>query len=164
MSKEHNLPVSTEDIIEIIEILETTPYDNLQLETEHFTLTLKSNNNGIWGQEMQTLDEPELIQDSEQEKSKHSEVDPHTQTLEAGLLEVPSPMVGTFYRSPKPGADPFIEPGMQVQPDTVIAIVEVMKLMSTIRAGIEGTVVEIYRRDGEFVETGQALISVRPPP
>ncbi|MFO1402402.1 MAG: biotin/lipoyl-containing protein [Steroidobacteraceae bacterium] len=75
--------------------------------------------------------------------------------------EVSSPLLGTFYRAPKPGAPPFVDVGSLVEPDTVIAIVEVMKLMNTVRAGVHGTVSEILARDGELVEYGQALLRVR---
>ncbi|MCC7463984.1 MAG: acetyl-CoA carboxylase biotin carboxyl carrier protein [Gammaproteobacteria bacterium] len=77
------------------------------------------------------------------------------------LSEVSSPLLGTFYRAPKPGAPPFVEVGASVEPDTVIAIVEVMKLMNTVRAGVRGSVTEILARDGELVEYGQALMRVR---
>jgi acetyl-CoA carboxylase biotin carboxyl carrier protein len=75
--------------------------------------------------------------------------------------EIPSPLLGTFYRAPKPGAPPFVEVGSSVETDTVIAIVEVMKLMNTVRAGLRGTVTEILATDGELVEYGQALMRVR---
>lgn len=75
--------------------------------------------------------------------------------------DVSSPLLGTFYRAPKPGAPPFVDVGSVVEPDTVIAIVEVMKLMNTVRAGVHGTVAEIFARDGELVEYGQALLRVR---
>jgi acetyl-CoA carboxylase biotin carboxyl carrier protein len=75
--------------------------------------------------------------------------------------EIASPLLGTFYRAPKPGAPPFVEVGSSVEADTVIAIVEVMKLMNTVRAGLRGTVTEILATDGELVEYGQALMRVR---
>ncbi len=73
-------------------------------------------------------------------------------------------MVGTWYRAPKPGADPFIGLGSQVAPDTVIGIIEVMKLMSSIPARASGTVVEILADDASFVEKGQLLLRVKPGP
>ena len=73
---------------------------------------------------------------------------------------VESPMLGTFYRAPKPGAQPFVEVGAQVEADTVIGIVEVMKLMNTVRAGVRGTVTVVVARDGALVEYGETLIRV----
>ena len=73
---------------------------------------------------------------------------------------VESPMLGTFYRAPKPGAAPFVEVGSAVEADTVIGIVEVMKLMNTVRAGVRGTVTAVVARDGALVEYGETLIRV----
>lgn len=75
---------------------------------------------------------------------------------------IKSPMVGTFYRSPEPGAAPFVQPGQSVQADTTVCIIEVMKLMNTLQAGTEGVVKEILVGDGEAVEFGQLLIVIEP--
>jgi acetyl-CoA carboxylase biotin carboxyl carrier protein len=80
---------------------------------------------------------------------------------DASSHDVPSPLLGTFYRSPKPGAPPFVEVGAKVEEDTVIAIIEVMKLMNTVRAGTRGTVTDIFAADGALVEFDQPLIRVR---
>jgi len=81
--------------------------------------------------------------------------------MEPGLGDISSPMLGTFYRAPKPGSAPFVEVGARVEQDTVIAIIEVMKLMNTVRAGIKGTIVEILPGDETLVEFGQVLMRVR---
>jgi acetyl-CoA carboxylase biotin carboxyl carrier protein len=75
-------------------------------------------------------------------------------------LTVSAPLLGTFYRAPKPGAPPFVEVGSRVKEDTIVGIIEVMKLMNTVRAGIPGKVVEILARDGALVEYGEALMRV----
>jgi acetyl-CoA carboxylase biotin carboxyl carrier protein len=71
-------------------------------------------------------------------------------------------MLGIFYRSPKPGEPPFIDVGSKIEAETVIGIIEVMKLMNTVRAGVRGTVVQILGRDGVLVEYGETLMRVRP--
>ncbi len=76
--------------------------------------------------------------------------------------DVPSPMLGTFYRAPKPGAPPFVEVGSVVEADTVIGIIEVMKLMSTVRAGLRGRVTQILASDGVLVEFGEVLLRISP--
>lgn len=73
---------------------------------------------------------------------------------------VPSPMLGTFYRSPSPGAPPYVEVGDRVEPDTLIGIIEVMKLMNPVSAGFTGSVVSFSVQDGEPVEFGQELLRV----
>jgi len=70
--------------------------------------------------------------------------------------------VGTFYRAPAPGAPPFVEVGAKVEPDDVVCIIEVMKLMNSIRAGRRGRVVEILAENAELVEYGQPLIVIEP--
>jgi biotin carboxyl carrier protein len=69
-------------------------------------------------------------------------------------------LLGTFFRAPRPGAPPFVEIGSEVEPDTVIGILEVMKLMNTVRAGAHGRVAQILARDGALVEYGEALLRV----
>ncbi|GIH18584.1 acetyl-CoA carboxylase biotin carboxyl carrier protein subunit [Rugosimonospora africana] len=73
-----------------------------------------------------------------------------------------SPMVGTFYRAPEPGATPFVAVGDLVEPDRVIGIVEAMKLMNEITAGQAGRVLDVLVDDGQPVEFGQALIALAP--
>jgi acetyl-CoA carboxylase biotin carboxyl carrier protein len=74
--------------------------------------------------------------------------------------DISAPLLGTFYRAPKPGAPPFVEVGSQVEEDTIIGIIEVMKLMNTVRAGVRGKITEILGRDGVLVEYGETLMRV----
>lgn len=79
-----------------------------------------------------------------------------------GGSEVPAPLLGTFWHAPRPGADPFVKAGDVVSADTVIGIIEVMKLMNSVPAGVAGTVLEIVAPNGELVEHGQTLIRIQP--
>jgi acetyl-CoA carboxylase biotin carboxyl carrier protein len=83
-------------------------------------------------------------------------------STEEGLVEVKSPLLGVFYRAPKPGEPAFVEVGARVEEDSVIGIIEVMKLMNSARAGVRGEVVEILAVNGERVEHGEVLMLVRP--
>jgi acetyl-CoA carboxylase biotin carboxyl carrier protein len=74
---------------------------------------------------------------------------------------IPSPIVGTFYRSPSPTADAFVKIGSNVEADTVVCIIEAMKLMNEIQAEIAGEVVKIYVENGQPVEYGQPLFGIR---
>mgnify|MGYP000865855893 CR=1 FL=1 len=80
----------------------------------------------------------------------------------AGSVLVKSPMVGTFYRAPEPGAHPFVEVGARITAESIVGIVEVMKLMNSIPAGQAGVVTHILVNDGEPVEYGQVLVVVEP--
>jgi len=74
---------------------------------------------------------------------------------------IPSPIVGTFYRSPSPTADPFVKIGSNVGPESVVCIIEAMKLMNEIQAEATGEVVKIYVENGQPVEYGQPLFGIR---
>lgn len=101
--------------------------------------------------------------------------DSQTSSLEAGdesetaedvsseeLVEITSPMVGTFYRSPSDGAEPYVTVGSVVEPDTVVCIVEAMKVMNEVKADVSGEVVEILVQNAEPVEYGQELFVLKP--
>lgn len=81
---------------------------------------------------------------------------------DAGVVHITAPMVGTFYRAPEPGADPFVEVGSEVGEDDIVGIIEVMKLMNHVKAGSTGTIAEIYVDDQGVVEYGQPLMAVAP--
>jgi len=75
--------------------------------------------------------------------------------------DVLSPLLGVFYRTPKPGEPPFVEVGQTVEEHSIIGIVEVMKLMNSVRAGVSGTVIAIHAVNAEMVEFEQPLIRIR---
>jgi|SRR6056300_975639 acetyl-CoA carboxylase biotin carboxyl carrier protein len=154
------MSLSHKDVQEILRLLEETDYRELTLETEHFTLKLQQDEEG-WTQQMNTV-----ASDKSAVTSTVASIDGNatieTAATEEGLLDIRAPMVGTFYNAPKPGADPFVEIGSNVNEDSVIAIIEVMKLMNSIPAGLNGEIVEILVTDAQFVEKGQLLMRVRP--
>jgi acetyl-CoA carboxylase biotin carboxyl carrier protein len=82
----------------------------------------------------------------------------------AGLVAVRAPLPGTFYRAPRPGAAPFVEVGSRVSADTVIGIVETMKLMNSVAAGVAGTVAEFCLANAEFAAHGATLMRIRADP
>ena len=90
------------------------------------------------------------------------EQQPATAGREENLTEITAHMVGTFYRAPRAGADPYVSIGSEVEPDPVICIIEAMKVMNEIKAEVEGTIVEILVQDAEAVEFGQVLFMVEP--
>lgn len=81
-----------------------------------------------------------------------------------GAVPVTSPLLGTFYTRPKPGETPFVSVGSQVEADTVLCIIEVMKLMNSVVAGIRGVVAAVHANEGGLVEHGQLLFSITPLP
>jgi acetyl-CoA carboxylase biotin carboxyl carrier protein len=79
-----------------------------------------------------------------------------------GLVEIKSPMVGTFYRSPSPGDPPFVKEGDRVGRDSVVCLVEAMKFFNQIKAELSGTIAKVLVNDGDPVDYGQALFKVKP--
>jgi acetyl-CoA carboxylase biotin carboxyl carrier protein len=142
------LGLSHDDVQEILRLLEASDFDELVLETGGMKLVLRRN--GAAG-EAKPVAAPRPAQAAE---AKAAPVE------SANGRAVPAPMLGTFYRAPKPGAPPFIEVGALVEPDTVVGIIEVMKLMNAVTAGVRGRVTEICADDGALVEYGQSLIRV----
>lgn len=155
--------LSHQDIQAILKIIDDSPYDELRLDNADFSLYLKRTPEG-WTEERTTsravITAATSVQAGGVESSAALAEEPAA--TEPGLIDVRAPIVGTFYRSPQPGAAPFVDVGSDVQPDSVIAIIEVMKLMSSIPALAHGTVREILVKDAQFVEKGQLLMRVKP--
>ena len=93
---------------------------------------------------------------------EHRETSPRPAPAAPHLKEIRSPMVGTFYKAPEPGADSYIKVGNRVSPGQTVCIIEAMKIMNEIEAEIAGTVREISVEDGQPVEFGQVLFRVDP--
>lgn len=89
-----------------------------------------------------------------------TEVAPTTAT-DADVEVITAPMLGTFYSAPKPGEPAFVQVGGTVEPDSVVCIIEVMKLMNSVQANMHGTVVALHAQDGALVEYGQPLFSIK---
>jgi acetyl-CoA carboxylase biotin carboxyl carrier protein len=95
-------------------------------------------------------------------QEEHRESAPRPAPAAPQLKEIRSPMVGTFYKAPEPGAEPYIKVGNRVTPGQTVCIIEAMKIMNEIEAEIAGTVREILVEDSQPVEFGQVLFRVDP--
>ena len=159
--------LSSDDVRDILRLLDTLPFDELSLETESFRLSLRRTADG-WTQAAQALSAPNLVEPSEAEApaaEAPAAATPAKATApaaRAGLLEVRAPLLGTFYRAPRPGAEPFVEVGSVVHEDTVVGIVETMKLMNSVPAGVRGKVVDICLGNAAFADQGAVLMRVDP--
>jgi acetyl-CoA carboxylase biotin carboxyl carrier protein len=147
------LTLTAKDVAEIMRILEESSFDELKLEMEGVKLHLQRGSVGRQVSDPPTAASP--VSNSELEPTAKPPSEP-------GLLEIISPLVGIFYVAPKPGEAPFVELGFKVVEETVIGIIEVMKLMHTVEAGVKGEVAEILVKNGGTVEYGEVLMRVRP--
>nr|YP_009395617.1 acetyl-CoA carboxylase biotin carboxyl carrier protein [Vertebrata isogona]ARW64568.1 acetyl-CoA carboxylase biotin carboxyl carrier protein [Vertebrata isogona] len=102
-----------------------------------------------------------LANTTNKEKINKIENNNKTQKISAIYSTIVSPMVGTFYKSPAPNENAFIEIGDIIKPKQVVCIIEAMKLMNEIESEIKGEVVEILVKDGDIVDCGQALVKVK---
>lgn len=87
---------------------------------------------------------------------------PRAPQQQENLVEIKSPIVGTFYATPSPDSEPYVEVGSHVTPQTVVCVIEAMKVMNEIKAETGGTIVEILVTNGQAIEYGQVLFRVRP--
>jgi len=149
--------LTARDVAEITRLLEESEFDELHVEHEGFKLTLRR---GAAGARAALPSAPATAPPIAPTPAPP----PVAHRADPTLLEVTAPLLGTFYRAPKPGAAPFVEPDALVAEDTIIGIIEVMKLMTTVRAGVRGSVAEICVQDGALVEFGQVLLRIAPGP
>ncbi len=145
------MTLTAQDVAQIMRLLEESSFDELQLEIDGMKLDLRRRGAAA---PSTTAAEAEPLRTEPPRPAAPGSSDER-------LRAVPAPLLGTFYRAPKPGAPPFIEVGSVVAEDTVIGIIEVMKLMNSVRAGVSGTVIEILAQDGALVEYGETLLRVR---
>ncbi len=154
--------LTNDDVQEILRLLDASPFDELILETDRFKLTLRKSQAGGWTQERQTLAKAHVSGSVSPATAEPVQRDaPATLAPPAGVIEIRPPIMGTFYRAPKPGAAPFVEVGSQVEAETVVGIVETMKLMNSVYAGARGTVTEICAANGELVDTQRVLMRLQ---
>jgi acetyl-CoA carboxylase biotin carboxyl carrier protein len=150
--------LTAKDVAEIMRLLEQSTFDTLTLELDGVKLQLQRS-----GARPVIETAPAAPAHAAQPVPLWSPPSPKTRPpAEPGLVDAPSPLLGIFYRAPKPGAPPFVDVGAKVSEDTVIGIIEVMKLMNSVRAGVRGEVTEILAENGAFVEYGEVLLRVRP--
>jgi len=149
------LTLTAKDVAEIMRVLDESTFDSLSLEMDGVKLNLQRGSPASPLQVLNSAPPRATATASGEVKAKQA-------AAESGLREVPSPLLGIFHRAPKPGAPPFVEVGSSVEEQTVIGIIEVMKLMNSIHAGVKGEVAEILIGNGAAVEYGQILMRVRP--
>jgi acetyl-CoA carboxylase biotin carboxyl carrier protein len=171
-----------DDVQDILQLLDGLPFGEMHLRTASFSLWLRRTADGEWTQELQVTAEPAEAGASGGVSGAAAGLGAAATaggagergTGEAGAATgrpvpdghraVRAPLPGTFYRAPMPGAPPFVEPGSPVEPDTVVGIVETMKLMNSVSAGVRGTVTEILLENAEFAERDAVLMLIRQEP
>jgi acetyl-CoA carboxylase biotin carboxyl carrier protein len=157
--------LTDDDVAEILRIIDATDVDELRLERDGLSLYVARNGAGTSaapvapaGRQAPAPEPPAPAPPPPPEPAPT----PTSEAASDGLPAITSPMLGTFYRADAPGRPPFVEVGSEVEPGTVVAIVEVMKMMNSIEAGVAGTIEEVCADNAQLVEQGQPLFRVRP--
>jgi len=146
-----------DDIAEIIRLVDGSSLDELIVDTGDVKLVVRRN--GATGRAELSDDRPRA---SKPAASGSVGTSAAKVVTAAGQVEVAAPMVGTFYRAPRPDAPPFVEVGAMVKADQPLCIIEVMKLFTTIKSEVDGKVVQIAAENGELVEYGRTLFVIEP--
>ena len=134
------------EIQALIKTLDNSSIEKFEYECDEYRLSLKKGSSTVVVKKTQA----ELVVEEEAADAEEKE-----------LIEITAPMVGTFYSATEPGAEPFVKVGSKIDADSVICILEAMKLFTEVEADVSGEIVEILAKDGDLVEYGQPLFSVK---
>jgi acetyl-CoA carboxylase biotin carboxyl carrier protein len=137
------MSLNDDDVREILRLIDDAELDELRIETDGLSLHVVRGGKA-------PASEPNPVRE---EPIPAESADGHT---------IEAPMLGVFYRAPSPGAPPFVDVGTRVEVDTVVCLIEVMKMMNSVQAGVAGTIAEIHVENADPVEYGQPLFRVEP--
>ena len=165
-------PPNNKEIMEIINVLNESGFDELRLEMTGFKLILSKNALslphqmpeplGIKGQGRVSSERYTPVESEQDKTSEITDIKEVAQLEEDGLIPIKAPLLGIFYRSPKPGAPPFVEVGDDVTEDDTVCLIEVMKLFNTVKAEVKGRIVKISAENNQMVEYNQTLYLIDP--
>lgn len=151
------------DIKAIIDLMRKNSVSEFELEKQDFKIRLKRGSNGGGGAIV--YEDPSAIAYAQPPAAVPApmvalpaQAPPPASTE----VEIKSPMIGTFYRAPSPESAPYVEMGTEVNPDTVVCIIEAMKVMNEIKAEAKGVITQVLVENAKPVEFGQALFKLRP--
>lgn len=164
-----------QEIRELIKLVDQSSIDEFEMDLEGTKITMRKSGattvSSVPAKENEDQsDVSTLAESGEQPAGNTGGTEQHVSSNESAakpegeseLHTIESPMVGTFYTSPSPDEDPYVRVGDKVKPETVVCIVEAMKLFNEIEADQAGEIVEVHVENGELVEYGQPLFSVKP--
>ena len=150
----HPVALTDDDVREILRLIDESDLEELRVVTEAFSLHVVREAPAKAGQA------PAGVPPAEAEAAPR--VARVERPAQDGLATITAPMIGTFYRAEAPGAEPYVAVGAHVEPNTVVCLIEVMKMMNPVVAGVAGTVVEVCAENAELVEYEAPLFHVRP--
>jgi acetyl-CoA carboxylase biotin carboxyl carrier protein len=138
------MALTDDDVREILRLIDESELDELRIETAEFKLHV------VRGEAAAP----------EREAAAPESARPAKAAADGASATIAAPMPGTFYRAEGPGMAPFVDVGTRVEPDTVVCIIEIMKMMNSVPAGVAGTIVEVCAEDAQLVGDGETLFRV----
>jgi acetyl-CoA carboxylase biotin carboxyl carrier protein len=152
--------VDLKDIKAIIDLMKKNSISEFELERQDFKIKLKRGGNGVVTTAQ--YEEPQMIAYAPPSAMASVGTLPLPSTAPSTDAEIKSPMIGTFYRAPSPEAGNYVEVGTEVGPETVVCIIEAMKVMNEIKAEAKGVITQLLVDNAKPVEFGQPLFRIRP--
>jgi len=150
--------VDLKDIKAIIDLMKKNSISEFELERQDFKIKLKRGGNGAVSTTQ--YDESQMIAYAPAQVALAPA--PNLASAASAETEIKSPMIGTFYRAPSPESGNYVEVGSDVNPDTVVCIIEAMKVMNEIKAEAKGVITQVLMENAKPVEFGQPLFKIRP--
>ena len=157
------MKLTANDVAEIMRLVENSTFDVLDLDMDGVKLSLRRTGAAAPMGAVPSAT-PLVAAAATTPTPRAIEKKPSQPVAVDGAEAVRAPLLGTFYRAPKPGAPPYVAVGDTVDAETVIGIIEVMKLMNPVRAGVSGTVAAITAEDSQLVEFDEPLMFVKAAP
>jgi acetyl-CoA carboxylase biotin carboxyl carrier protein len=151
--------VDIKDIKAIIDLMKKNSVTEFELEKQEFKIRLKRGNGGAI---VPAYDETQAIVYAQPQATLAAPPAAVPAPVVSTDQEIKSPMIGTFYRAPSPESGPYVEVGTEVNPDTVVCIIEAMKVMNEIKAEAKGVITQVLLENAKPVEFGQPLFKIRP--
>jgi acetyl-CoA carboxylase biotin carboxyl carrier protein len=164
--------IEPRDVDSLIELFESSGWDELHLKIQDFEIFLSTDPNAKLARTAPPVTATPALPSSASATVAASAAgaaaggalacDEPAAAVPAHWLAVTAPNLGTFYRAPKPGSPAFVEIGQAVSPETEICLIEVMKLFTTLKAGVKGTIRQVCVKDAVMVEYGDTLFYIEP--
>jgi len=166
------MELTEDEVTQILKWIEDSNFDELDLRMGEMKLVVRKRRDGSAVREevaakasAEAVVPEQAVTEVGKEKpirNVHELKDRTGEMLEEGLLPIQSPMLGTFYRCPGPGAPPYVEIGSFVEEGDTVCLIEVMKVFNAVKAGVRGCIAKIFPEAGQLVEYGQTLFFVSP--
>jgi acetyl-CoA carboxylase biotin carboxyl carrier protein len=161
------MELTEDDVLHILKLIDESKFDYFQLEVGELKITVSK------GEPIPLPSAPQNIsvapsspapapKPAASPAALQTAQTPKPVTIPEGMRPITAPILGTFYVAPEPGAPPFVKVGQRITEDTTVGLIEVMKVFSSVRATVSGTIVEVVAQNGQFVEFGQTLFIVKP--